>query len=69
MTKQQVLFVLGSPSFKDTFNENRWDYFFSREYNADETKNHPMVVYTLLFNKNGLEKIITPDKNDILNRG
>jgi outer membrane protein assembly factor BamE len=30
MTKQEVLFILGTPMVIDPFNESRWDYFFSK---------------------------------------
>lgn len=30
MTKRQVRFVLGTPLVADTFNQNRWDYFYSK---------------------------------------
>lgn len=30
MTKSQVQFVLGTPLVIDTFDQQRWDYFFSR---------------------------------------
>ena len=30
MTKRQVQFVMGSPLLIDTFNQNRWDYYYSR---------------------------------------
>ncbi len=30
MTKQEVLFILGTPMVIDPFNEQRWDYFYSR---------------------------------------
>lgn len=29
MTQRQVSFLLGSPMIQDTFNQDRWDYFYS----------------------------------------
>lgn len=29
MTQSQVRYLLGTPMIKDTFNKNRWDYFYS----------------------------------------
>jgi outer membrane protein assembly factor BamE len=29
MTRRQVRFVMGSPLIEDTFNPNRWDYYYS----------------------------------------
>lgn len=28
MSQNQVLYILGSPAFKDTLNPNRWDYLY-----------------------------------------
>ena len=30
MSKQEVLFILGTPMVLDPFNEERWDYFYSK---------------------------------------
>lgn len=30
MTKAQVRFVLGTPLIADTFNQDRWDYYYSK---------------------------------------
>ena len=30
MSKQEVLFILGTPMVIDPFNEQRWDYFYSK---------------------------------------
>jgi len=30
MSKQEVLFILGTPMVIDPFNESRWDYFYSK---------------------------------------
>ena len=30
MSKQEVLFILGTPMVIDPFNENRWDYYYSK---------------------------------------
>jgi outer membrane protein assembly factor BamE len=29
MTRRQVRFIMGSPLIEDTFNPNRWDYYYS----------------------------------------
>lgn len=29
MTQRQVKYLLGTPMIEDTFNQNRWDYFYS----------------------------------------
>lgn len=39
MTKQEVLFILGTPMVIDPFNESRWDYYYSRlDHQKRETK-------------------------------
>ena len=30
MTKSQVRFVMGTPLIADSFNQNRWDYFYNK---------------------------------------
>jgi outer membrane protein assembly factor BamE len=38
MSKQEVLFILGTPMVIDPFNEQRWDYFYSnRNQHKNET--------------------------------
>lgn len=46
MNKRQVRFVLGNTLLPDTFNDNRWDYFYSlkRGYDGSYTK-HLFSVY------------------------
>ena len=42
LSKEQVKFLLGSPSFIDVFHENRWDYvYFSRD--SEEVKNIAII--------------------------
>lgn len=44
-TKRQVAFVLGNPLLIDTFNPNRWDYYYSmRRANGDFIERH-MTLY------------------------
>ena len=31
MTRSQVAFIMGEPIFRNTFNENRWDYIYTVE--------------------------------------
>lgn len=54
MTKQQVIFVMGTALLKDPFHKNRWDYVYTL------SKNHaPMErrLLTLHFENNILSKI------------
>ncbi len=45
MTKRQVRYILGSPMVEDTFNQDRWDYFYNVK-RGDTTlpKNH-LIFY------------------------
>jgi len=54
MNQRQVLFVLGTPSVKDSFNQDRWDYVqtFSRR------GNEPVLRTVTLYFENGLLKEI-----------
>ena len=40
MTREQVRFLLGTPLIADTFNTDRWDYFYSKDdrHNPVESK-------------------------------
>jgi len=47
MTKQEVLFILGTPMVIDPFNESRWDYYYSRKnQRSNETS---IRLITVLF--------------------
>lgn len=55
MSKQEVLFILGTPMVIDPFNEQRWDYFYSkRDQTKDETSQR---LITVLFEGNKLVKL------------
>jgi outer membrane protein assembly factor BamE len=46
MTRRQVAFVLGNPLLPDTFNENRWDYYYSLKRPSGEfTQKHLTVFF------------------------
>lgn len=59
MTKRQVRYILGTPLVIDTFNQDRWDYFYSlKDYspeNRDGTFHQERL--TLFFEKGQLSKI------------
>ncbi len=45
MTKRQVRYILGSPMVEDTFNQDRWDYFYNvKRGDTTLSKNH-LIVY------------------------
>jgi len=46
MTKRQVRFVLGTPLIADPFNQDRWDYFYSKRHpDGKETKERITVFF------------------------
>ena len=46
MTRKQVRFILGSPLLEDTFNPNRWDYYYSlRKEEKDLYDYHLYVIF------------------------
>jgi len=55
MTKQEVLYILGTPMITDPFNEERWDYFYSRK---DRNKNQTTTrLVTAMFKDNKLVEL------------
>jgi outer membrane protein assembly factor BamE len=45
MTRDQVRFVMGSPMLTDTFNADRWDYYYSFQPGAGEREQRRVTVY------------------------
>lgn len=45
MTKRQVRFVMGNPLIEDTFNPNRWDYFYSNAPAKGEPTKERVSIY------------------------
>ena len=45
MTKSQVRFVLGTPLVADTFNQSRWDYFYSLKASDGKTTQEQMTIF------------------------
>lgn len=55
MSKQEVLFILGTPMVIDPFNEQRWDYFYSnRNQNKSQTSQR---LITALFDGDSLVEL------------
>lgn len=50
MTKAQVRFVMGTPLVADTFNQNRWDYFYSLRKGSGKESRERVSVF---FNEEG----------------
>ena len=45
MTKRQVRYVMGNPLIQDTFNPDRWDYFYSLTDARDNFTKERMTIY------------------------
>lgn len=45
MTKRQVRYVMGNPLIEDTFNPERWDYFYSFIPAKGETTQERISIY------------------------
>ena len=54
MSKRQVRFVLGNTLLPDTFNDNRWDYFYSVKRGSDDS--YTKHLYTVYFENDKLVK-------------
>jgi outer membrane protein assembly factor BamE len=54
MDKRKVRFVLGTPLIEDTFNPDRWDYYYSFQ---DRRKSRTQRRVTLYFEDNQLARI------------
>lgn len=46
MEPRQVRYLLGTPLIIDTFNQNRWDYFYSiRKDNQEKVEHHLSILF------------------------
>ncbi|WP_439134858.1 outer membrane protein assembly factor BamE [Pseudomaricurvus sp.] len=45
MTKRQVRYVMGTPLIEDTFNPNRWDYYYSMAPGKGELVKERVSIY------------------------
>ena len=45
MTKSQVRFIMGTPLLADTFNQNRWDYYYSLEPAKGEEVRERVAIF------------------------
>ena len=45
MTREQVTFLLGSPTLQDVFHPERWDYLFYRDTHAPTTAPDGLTLY------------------------
>jgi len=55
MSKQEVLYILGTPMVTDPFNSHRWDYFYSKK---DRNKNETTTrIVTAIFDQDSLVEL------------
>ena len=54
MSKRQVRFILGTPLVEDPFNQNRWDYKYSRRNGLDVLDD---AVLTVFFDDDSLTEV------------
>ena len=45
MTRSQVRYVMGTPIIADTFEQDRWDYFYSLKPGGGETEYKRLTLY------------------------
>ncbi len=45
MTRRQVRYVMGSPLIKDSFNRDRWDYYYNVRRNNEVLKEYQFSVF------------------------
>ncbi|MFT5083818.1 MAG: outer membrane protein assembly factor BamE [Lentisphaeria bacterium] len=45
LTKQQVRYIMGTPMVEDTFNTDRWDYYYSVKRGDKEIRSNHFIVY------------------------
>ena len=55
MSKQEVLFILGTPMVIDPFNEQRWDYFYSNRNQVKKQTSQRLI--TALFDGDTLVEL------------
>lgn len=58
MNRRQVKYLLGTPMIQDTFNQNRWDYFYSFETGSGRVDRELLTLY---FDGEKLSKIEKKD--------
>lgn len=45
MTKSQVRYIMGTPLIADTFDQDRWDYYYSRKKGNKEAEQKSVTVF------------------------
>ncbi len=58
MEEAKVQFILGTPPLRDSFNKDRWDYYYSLEVDGEEVTKYRASLY---FKMGKLERIEKKD--------
>lgn len=58
MTEKQVIYLIGTPLGKDTFNQDRWDYFYSYRTGKGKFDRERLTLY---FENGRLAKMVKKD--------
>lgn len=45
LSKRQISYIMGTPMIQDTFNPDRWDYFYNLKRGDKELRSNHFVVY------------------------
>lgn len=45
LTKRQVRFIMGTPMVEDTFNPDRWDYFYNVKRDDKDIRSNHFIVF------------------------
>jgi len=45
MTKSQVRYIMGTPIIADTFDQDRWDYYYSRKKGKEKEERETVIIY------------------------
>lgn len=65
LTKSQVRYIMGTPMVEDSFNANRWDYYYNVKRGDKELRSNHFIVY---FDKDRLTRwdgTYTPIKKQV----
>ncbi len=45
LTKQQVRYIMGTPLVEDTFNTDRWDYYYNVKLGDEDLRSNHFIVF------------------------
>ena len=62
LTKAQVRYIMGTPSIRDPFDKNRWDYI-GFEFIGENKKS--VVHHTIIFEGNKLVQFVSKNDSEV----